>query len=76
MTRTSTDHSVHKALNLDRLTLVRLAESKSSKLRDSADRLEGSDGVDVVTSVVTAYRIGAFALVATATADRDVLRAP
>src|SRR5947209_10167174 len=53
-TRTSTDHSVHKALNLDRPLSMLLVASKSTKLRVSVDALDGLDVVDVVTGVVTA----------------------
>ena len=53
-TRTSTDHSVHKALNTGRRVWVLPGASKSSKLRGSVDGMDGLDGMDVATGVATA----------------------
>jgi hypothetical protein len=52
-TRTSTDHKVHKALNLVSIAWMLPPASESFKLRRSAAALDGLDEVDVVTSVVT-----------------------
>jgi len=52
-TRTSTDHTVHKALNLGQAVWMLPGASKSSKLRGSVDGLDLLDAVDVVTGVVT-----------------------
>ena|SRR5690242_6619374 len=52
-TRTSPDHTVHKALNLDGVVSLRLLASESSRLRGSIDGLDASDRVDVATGVAT-----------------------
>jgi hypothetical protein len=52
-TRTSTDHTVHKALNHVHVVWMLLAASRSGKSLGLLDVLDVTEGVDVVTSVVT-----------------------
>jgi hypothetical protein len=52
-TRTSTDHTVHKALNYVHVVWMLLAASRSGKSLGLLDALDATEGVDVVTSVVT-----------------------
>jgi hypothetical protein len=51
-TRTSTDQSVHKALNQVRAVWMLWAASKLCKLRGLLDALDAMEGADVVTRVV------------------------
>ena len=57
-TRTSTDHTVHKALNLERPVSMLLRASRSSKSCGFVDVLDVMDALDVVTAVVTATAEG------------------
>jgi hypothetical protein len=54
-TRTSTDHKVHKALDLGRALEMLLLGSESSKLRRFLDGLDGMDALDVATGVATGF---------------------
>ena len=71
-TRTSTDHSVHKALNLNSGPLMLSRASDSSKLRGSADAMDALPGVDVATAVATSSPRGALVSPAGCGNCRDV----
>ena len=52
-TRTSTDHTVHEALNLVRPVSMLPRATRASTSCGFVDVLDGMDALDVVTSVVT-----------------------